>query len=296
MTHYLLVRLKKYSLAILVLAVGFLMITFGISNQQNTSWYLASVMILVTGSIIFLYSNNSMKFSFGKLITYIVGLISIILLASAGYRIRNTITYDSNYKKSELLIQENLNCIRIAQQAYLKKNTFYAQSWEELEKFIKKSVITEVRSKGEVPLRKLTQEESQYLYKSDLQIDHYISEHEAVLLSKNSIQFPEFINFQRDTLKLSFLNAQFLNKIYSKRRNKAHLGKFCVDSLKYIPYTGAREKLKMKTINQVLIENEKVALLEVKGLLPFPKIQGSKKRELIYLGSLSVPNLTGSWE
>jgi hypothetical protein len=122
-----------------------------------------------------------------------------------------------------------------------------------------------------------------------------MSEYEAWVLSKNPEKFPDFANFKRDTVQVAFNKRQFQNKSYLLRREKEGFGKLYIDSLKFIPFTKGKEKFIMTALDSLAVGSEKLPVLEVKGKLPFPEIEGTK-RTWISFGSLTAPDLTGSWE
>lgn len=296
MTNDLSIAFKKYSAPVFFFAIGIAMVIIGSNSGQGALWFLASTLVLVAGVLTMVFSSGFLKTSFGKILGYSAGVAAIFAIFLSIKSVRETAEHNEKYKSSFIVIQENLGNIRIAQKAYHEKHGVYAKTWEQLEKFINHGTISEVKSQGYVPGRQLTPEENQFIYGDNRAIDNNMTEIEAYKLSKNPTRFPEFANFKRDTVQVPFITKQFKTKAYLERRKKAELGDFHADSLKFIPYTGATEKFTMTTKDNVVVGKDSVSVLEVRGKLPFAKVHGSKKREEIWFGSLSLPDLTGSWE
>ncbi|TNE55949.1 MAG: hypothetical protein EP338_01835 [Bacteroidetes bacterium] len=290
------VAFKKFSLPAIFFSIGIVMVVVGFSTNQQSLWYMASLLVIIAGALSLTLSGGFLKTQLGKILGYGAGAAAIIAIVLSWSSVKETSRHNELYKSSFIVVQENLSNVRIAQKAYHEKHGVYAHTWAELENFIKSGTIAEVKSEGYVPARKLTPEERDYIYKDNRAIDNNMTELEAYILSKNPQQFPEFADFKRDTIQVPFLKKQFGTTAYQERRKKANLGPFIVDSLKYIPYTGGREEFEMAAKDNVVVGKDSVAVLEVKGKLPFAKIHGSKKREEIFFGSLTLPDLTGSWE
>ncbi|MBI2258688.1 MAG: hypothetical protein HYU67_07290 [Flavobacteriia bacterium] len=290
------VLVKKYSVTSLFFILGIVMLIIGASSSQDATYFIASLMVLIAGFLSLLFSAGFFKSSIGKLIGYVAGLSAVICIFLSWKSVKDTSKHNELYKFSVELVKENLSVVRLAQKAYKDKFGVYAPSWDKLEEFIKTGTVPEVQAQGFVPTRKLTPEESKFIYKDNRPIDNNMTEWEAYQLSRHPNLYPEFKDFKRDTVQINFFDKQFNNATYLQRRKKLNFGEFNPDSLRYVPYTGAREKFKMQTIDSIMIGTDKVSVLEVKGKLPFAEVHGSKKREEISFGSLTLPDLSGSWE
>jgi hypothetical protein len=290
------VMLKKFAVPAIFFILGFVMIISGLISGQNSIWFVASFMALFAGVLSIAYSGGFLKTQLSKIIGIVAGLAALLTLILSWKSVSETAEHNKKYAFSLELTKQNLSDVRSAQKSYKEKYGVYASSWEKLEDFILNGTVADVLVKGIVPARKLTPEENVYIYKSNRPIDNNMSEEEAYILSKSDGKFTEFVDFKRDTTQVSFYERQFGNKSYLERREKANFGKLYVDSLKFIPFTGGKEMFELKAIDSLLIGSEKVSVVEVKGKLPFAEIHGSKKRQTISFGSLTLPDLSGSWE
>jgi hypothetical protein len=295
MTSNLSVLMKKFSIPFVFFAIGIAMVAIGFTTKQTSMWYLASLLSLLAGLVSLMFSGGFFKLMIGKIIGLLAGVSAVISLFFAYDSVVKTTEHQKRFDHSVLLIQQNLSDIRTAQKAYREKNGVFAHTWEELETFMNEGLVPEVQVEGVVPARKLTPEENTYIYKSNRPIDNNMSEYEAWVLSKNPTKFPEFSTFKRDTVLVSFNKRQFQNKSYLLRREKEGFGKLFIDSLKFIPYTKGKEKFNMTAMDSLAVGTEKLPVLEVRGKLPFPRIEGTKREE-IFFGSLTAPELVGSWE
>ena len=80
MTSQFSVLLKKYSIPILLLISGLIMLFLGMSKSQGGTFMLASVMMLIAGGISVLYSSGKVKPMIVTLIGLAAGVIAIIIL------------------------------------------------------------------------------------------------------------------------------------------------------------------------------------------------------------------------
>jgi hypothetical protein len=290
MTSNLSVVLKKYSVPAIFFVTGIAMVAIGASSNQTPMWFVASLMVLAAGALSMVFSGGFLKTGFGKIIGYGAGIAAIFAVFLSWTNVSKTMDDIRVEKKSIEISIENLNNVRSAQKAFREKFNRYAGTWKELEDFISNGTVPEVMSKGFVPARKLTEQESKFIYKDNRPIDNNMTEFEAYQLSKYPTMYAEFKDFKRDTIQVSYMKKQFLNETYTQRRDKANYGKFYVDSLKYIPFTNAKQMFKIAALDSVPVGAEKLPCVEVKGNLPF-----GKKKE-IFFGSLTVSDLSGSWE
>jgi hypothetical protein len=289
MTSNLSIILKKYSVPSMFFVLGIFMVVVGFTTSQQALWYVAALMVLAAGALSLIFSGGFLKTNIGKGIGYVSGIAAIVAVYFSWTEVSSTVEYIEKSKFSKELTIENLNNIRTAQKAYKELHGVYAPDWKTLEDFINNGTVPEVVAKGFVPNRKLTPEESKFIYKDNRPIDNNMTELEALALSKYPTIYPEFKDFKRDTVQVSYLKKQFLNPTYLERREKAKYGKFYADSLKYIPFTKGK-MFTMATKDSIPVGAEKLPAIEVKGKLPFGK------KEEIFFGSLTLPDLTGSWE
>jgi hypothetical protein len=291
------ILLKKFSIPTLLLAMGIGMFYFGFKTNQSMVFNLSSSLLLVTAFLSFLYSWGGLSKKIFVFSGIAAGVFSAVLLYLSFKSVRDTEIYNSNYKKCRSLAISNLSDLRTIQMEYKKANGKYAGSVEELMNYLKTAQVDSIVMIGSKPARKLTVEERDILYNDNRPLDNDMTDEEAYRLSKSDNCPDDLKGFRRDTLKTSLLGSKFLwNKSYNESRFKAGFSKFNLDSLFFIPFTGAREKWKFEasTVPQGI---DKKPVMKISGKIPFAKIQGTKNEELS-VGKLDIPSETppGSWE
>ncbi|MBM3452399.1 MAG: hypothetical protein FJX84_04555 [Bacteroidetes bacterium] len=291
------VLLKKFSIPILFLILGLVMLIFGIKEKQNLIFNISSLLLLGSAVLSLLYSWGGLSRKIFILTGVIAGILSLALLFLSWQSVADTQNYNSNYKLSKSLAISNLNDLRTIQMEYLKTNKKYASTIEELKEFLKTATTDSVATQGTVPSRKITVAERDFLYNDNRAIDNNMTLIEAYRLSKSTNCPADLKDFKYDTLRTSLLGAKFTwNKSYKESRAKSGFYKFNVDSLFVIPFTGGKEKWKFE-VATVKKGKDDVPVMRISGNIPFAAVQG-KKNELLFVGKLDVPEATpiGSWE
>lgn len=298
MTGNLSTILKKLSIPVILLVLGIFMVYIGLTSEQDAIYNIAAVMMMLAGFISLAFSTGKLNRKVVVLIGAVTGIIAVSLIYLSGKSVIDTTRYNKNYELAKLQAIQNLQDIRYIQKSYVDANGKYLADWESLIEYAKTGTVPKLVSKGSVPNRKITPEERKFLYNDNRPIDNVMTEQEAVLLSKWTAgpnYATDFKDFVRDTIQISFREAKFGTKSYIRSREVAGLPPFSADSLPYIPFTGAREKWDMKVADSVMMGDVAVPAIEVKGAIPFAKIQG-KKNEKISFGKLTSNDTAGSWE
>lgn len=289
--------LKKFSIPVLFLITGLVMLYFGISTDQNTVFNLSSFLLLVAATLSFLYSWGGLSKNLFVITGAVSGVISLVLLYLSYKSVSDTEVYNSNYKKCKSLAISNLSDLRTIQMEYVKANKKYASSPAELLAFLKTATVDSIATAGIIPSRKLSTAERDFLYSDNRPIDYNMNLTEAYRLSKSSICPADLKDFKYDTLQTSLLGSKFIwNKSYNESRLKSGFPKFSSDSLFFVPFTGGKEKWSFE-IGTALKGREEVPVMRISGKLPYAEVQG-KKNEFIFVGKLDIPETTpvGSWE
>jgi len=295
MTSSFSVFIKKYSVPVLFFAFGIALLVAGIKSKQDSMFMIASVLMFAASIMSVLYSSGKMKASILYIIGVVAGIGALVTIYFSWQSVDETSTYNKNYQKCKAQAIQNLTDIRYAQKMYAEKNGTYAKDWPTLVDYIKNGTVPYVESEGVVPGRKLTPEESKYIYHDNRPIDVNMTEIEAYILSKTPICPPDLKGFKRDTIQVSLMQSKFSTKSNLEARKKAGFGKFYADSLPYIPYTGGKKMWKMKTADSVFYNDAYYPAIEVSGEIPFAKIQGTGNEPLSF-GKLTTNETAGSWE
>lgn len=298
MTSNLSIILKKYTVPALFLIIGLVMIYIGLSQGQGAAFMVAAIMMLVAGALSIAFSTGNFKSGLVYILGIGSGIAGLIALFMSYGSVGDTLTYQNNYKESKALATQNLQDIRYIQKAYAEKTGKYIGKWDELVDFVKNGTIPVLDAVGSVPAEKLTPEENKYLYPGNPPIDNDMLEMDAYRLSlwPEGPRYNQFFkNFKRDTVQKSLMEVKFSTKSYTANREKLGFYKFSADSLPVIPYTKDSWSIEVK--DSVKIGEESFPTIRVEGYIPFASTQGKdNNKELMYFGSTSLNELSGSWE
>lgn len=297
------VLVNKFAIPAVLLVLGLFMLIVGIKNGQGGMFMLASGMMLLAGILSILYSSGKLKggISFG--IGGITGVAALVTLFFSFKSCKDTQIHDENYNYCKSLAIQNLMDVREVQKVYKEQNGKYAATWDEFESFLENGTVIYVKSTGTVPARTVTPEERDYLvqfglYKRGQAIDYNMTEKDAYFLAKSPNPAADLRGFERDTQNVSLLTTRFTeNRAYGETREMSGFPKFSVDSLKYIPYTNAKEMWKLEAMDSVKFGDAMIPTMKVSGYIPFSEIEGKDdNKEEIYFGNLLTNSLAGSWE
>ena len=295
--------LKKYSVPFLFSVLGIVLIIVSLTSDQPFEFVLAAIIILICS--IFLFLSVSGKVS--NMLTNIIGGVCLVIACYAFYSVMSTVSvsieHNNNYSLMKGLAIRNLKDIKKAQKEYNKKYHSYASNWSELIAFIELDSVPRIERKGSIPNRKITEIERDYLiqfglYKKGDAIDNKMSPKEAYFLSKSDICPDELRTFKMDTIMVSFIETQYTqNNAYLTERKQNNYGDFNAKNLRYIPFTNNKSEWNIDTVMHVSA-TDTMCIFRIEGILPIPKNEGAKAKEIMCLGSIvnRDEQLTGSWE
>jgi len=295
--------LKKYSVPFLFSVLGIVLIIVSLTSDQPFEFVLAAIIILICS--IFLFLSVSGKVS--NMLTNIIGGACLVIASYAFYSVMSTVSvsieHNNNYALMKGLAIRNLKDIKKAQKEYNKKYQSYASNWSELIAFIELDSVPRIERKGSIPNRKITEIERDYLiqfglYKKGDAIDNKMSPKEAYFLSKSDICPDELRTFKMDTIMVSFIETQYTqNNAYLTERKQNNYGDFNAKNLRYIPFTNNKSEWNIDTVMHVSA-TDTMCIFRIEGVLPIPKNEGAKAKEIMCLGSIENRDeqLTGSWE
>ena len=193
------------------------------------------------------------------------GFLTLGLLTSIGGEIK----LQKEIQASEAKVIEGLKRVRIAQEAYLKQYGEYADSWDELERFVAEDIL--------YTIEKI--ETSTALGKDD---PRFYELH------------GELVEISYDTIGQSIASDKLFP--HDKFPN------FRVSSLRKIPNADADQDyfLQTKVDSSSVLKGVKVNFVEVVDKFPLdPKRtddSDNPKRRFLRFGSLDSPNTGGNWE
>lgn len=297
------VLINKFAIPAILLVLGLFMLIVGVKNGQGALFMLASVMMLLAGVLSILYSTGKLKGGLTYGIGGVTGIAAIFILFLSFKSCKETQIHDENYAYCKSLAIQNLMDVREVQKIYKEQNGKYASNWDEFEAFLENGTVIYVKSSGTVPARTVTPEERDYLaqfglYKKGQAIDYNMTEKDAYFLAKSPNPSADLRGFERDTQNVSLLKTRFVeNRAYSENRAVNGFPAFHVDSLKFIPFTNAKEKWVLEVQDSVKFGDAIIPTIRVSGFIPFSEIEGKDDdKEEIYFGNLLTNSLAGSWE
>lgn len=288
------VLLKKFAVPTIFIVLGVAILVFGFNTNQDGTFKLSALFLLIGGVLSLMYSSGRVKSSIINILGGITAIVAIVILYLSFTSVATTQKYNENYAIMKLKAQQNLSDVRFIQKMHAAEKGKYAATWEEFIAFAKTATMDYVDAVGVVPARKMTSEESKYVYKDNRPIDKSMTEEEALILSKWANCPEDLKGFKRDTLKVNLLKTKFGSSSYLESRKIAGIGKFSLDSLPVIPLSTTKWKLEVR--DSVASGAEKSPAIKVSGTLPLTEIQGSKKKEQMFFGSTSSNDTGGSWE
>lgn len=293
MNNNLSVTFKKFSLPVIIMALGLAMLALGSSLSQPPRFMMASLFLTIAGLVMLFFSAGSNITKFASIVGIVLGAAGLFIY----YDLSNDIlTIDSNRKMDkeiDELVKQNLNDIKTSQIAYKDVNGTYARSFDALKSFITDGKIKVAIKNGGVPNRRLTPEERALIYgaKDQRALDYNMTEQEAIALAKSSFPPSDLKGFVRDTMLSSFYESSFGGESYQQRRLKMGFPTFHVDSIFYVPST--RTKFNMIIADSVEFQGMKVQTLFVEG----KRKMKSKNEEITYsFGSTNSPALSSNWD
>lgn len=288
------VMIKKYAVPALFTLMGIGVLVVGFSTNQDTMFNVAAVFLFLAALLSLMYSSGKFKTSLINILGIVAAIAAIATIYFSVKSVSDTKEYMERYELSKLKAEQNLSDIRYIQERHAEVHGKYAPTWEAFLEYAKVATVNHVDAIGTVPVRKMTPEESKFVYKDNRPIDKSMTELEAYILSKSPICPPDLKNFRRDTIKMNLVDVKFKNAAYVDSRRIRNLGAFSLDSLPYIPYGGGK-KWKIETKDSVTVADQTFPTIRVSGFLPYAEVQGTKPKE-IWFGNLAADDTDGSWE
>lgn len=293
MNNNLTATLKKFSLPVIILLLGIVILVIGNKYEQPKSFMIASGLIVLAGAVMTLFSAGLNLAKIALIIGVPLGIASIYIyydLADDVISIHQAEIFD---KELDELIKQNLNDLKSTQIAYKEYYGTYAKNFDDLRKFIVEGKIKLAVKNGGVPNRRLTPEERAIIYGANDKraLDYNMTEIEAITLAKSSNPPADLKGFVRDTVLTSFFESSFGSEAYKNRRAKMGFPEFNVDSLFYVPTTG--NKFLMIVTDSIEVNGIKVQGLYVEG----KRLLKKDKTEAVYsFGSTVSSALSSNWD
>ena len=294
MSGSLTILLKKFSVPALFTIIGVAMMVVGFKTKQNSQYHIATVMMLVSSLLSFLYCSGKSSVKMLTLIGFGAGIASLFAMGMSWNSVYKTDQHIKQFALCEKTAVSNLRDIRAAQKAYAEQEGKYAATWEELENFIMNGKVPFVIAEGVLPSRKITEAERNFIYGDNRAIDNNMTEFEAYKLSKSAKPAEDLKGYRRDTVLVSFYTTKFGSKSYNEGRMKEGLGAFDIKGLFEIPMSNG-QKWKLETKDSVQIGADYFPAIQVSGKLPLAKIEGETPIEISF-GKITTNDVSGSWE
>lgn len=280
--------IKRYSNVTIFLAIAIIIFTVYFTKNQNINFLIAGILALLGSIFSFLIGlermNNNTRRGLGAIAFVLASYATIDFSISIYQGDRDKSRYEEVKRESK----DNLSFVKIIVEEYFKEKEEYPKSWEVLIKFAQNDSISVPDESGTVPDRKITPDELRYLasikfeglineqktlYKANQAIDNYMSEQEAIALSKMSPVPSDLTKFKREKKRVKFLN------FYQK------LGNLDLEGLKYIPGSDKKEWI-------ILVKDKK---LTISGELPVAQY-GDNNFEKMSIGNKNGDRIECSWE
>jgi len=265
-----------------------------LNNEQiieipQSSLFLYGALFFNIGSIIwFLYLLGFIKTLVGYIIMAVMVLSSTYLLYHDYSTVQIDVEYKAQYDKIERDIKTRLLDIKSAQVAYKEYNRNYTNNMDSLILFIKTGKKMSVPGSGKLPERRLTEDEIKYIYGDNRAADKLMTDQEANALANSPNPPVDLLEFSRDTIYLSVLEAIFHDEDYIENRDKfkpSHA--FSPDSLKYVPFSN-------NTL--VTMDTSSVPKGEIKvPTLYIQMIHPMKADQIYQIGDLLDNHLRDNW-
>jgi hypothetical protein len=297
MNNQISVIIARYLIASLIAIFGIVMISIGITTEQNSLFNIAAINLFIGGLLALLFSAGVLN----RNIVLVIGIIcigaTIFIGVSSVKSVESTIKHMEDRTVSQRLVQYNLTQIRDIQRAHKKKHGVYADSWEELEDFFNNDKIEKIDAMGSVPGRAITLEERNALYDDNRAIDNLMTEREAALLASmgNPANAADLQGFKRDTIMVPYKEEYLGNLTRIRERKQLGLGEFSFDELKTIPMTDPKEDWIIETRDSSVYLGDTIPTIHVYGKEPIPRFEGGN-RSIVGFGDISTNSEKGTWE
>lgn len=256
---------------------------------EQSPLFLYGALFFIVGSVIwFLYLFGLINTIIGYVIMFVMAGSSVYLLYRDYKTVNDDVLYLAEYKKMNDDIVARMNDIKEAEVAFKEYNKYFTNNMDTLIYFVKTGKKMSVPNIGSLPERRITAEERDYIYGDNRPIDKLMTEQEAHALAKSPNPPSDLLNFKRDTIYLSVLDAIFYDDKFIERRSKFgdNLMDFHPDSLRYVPYTTNLVQLDTNSVMKGEIRVPTLRILMVHPMDPEKKYQ---------IGDLEDNHLRDNW-
>jgi hypothetical protein len=256
---------------------------------KQSPLFLYGAIFFIVGSVIwFLYLFGVINTLIGYVIMFVMAGSSVYLLYRDYKTVNDDVQYLAEYKKMNDDIIARMNDIKEAEVAFKEYNKYFTNNMDSLIHFVKTGKKMSVPNIGSLPERRITPEERDYIYGDNRPIDKLMTEQEAHALAKSPNPPADLLNFKRDTIYLSVLDAIFYDEKFIERRSKLgdNLMDFHPDSLRYVPYTQTMVQLDTNSVMKGEIRVPTLRILMVHPMDPEKKYQ---------IGDLNDNHLRDNW-
>jgi len=298
---------KRYLLSIAILLASVYLIYNGLKQQKlgdegevlrQTQLYLfAGIALLIAGVVSLLYVSDLIKKMPHMALTYVIfPLIIVALVVFSFTSVKGDIDFDSVKKVQYREIKQNLKDLRDAQLEYRNKHKKFASTMDSLIYFIKNEEINQISKNGAVP-DEVTREYADYLFGEGEDIPQFIDEEQTWLLAQSG-QFPELVDFRRDTNQVKVLEKVFLNEKAMKKRKRLSDLPFNVDSLRYVPFSNGKVEFQLQA-GSITKGNGEVPVFRIFDPNPmkFTLLDPEKAaKDTLIIGSLEKAMTNGNWD
>ncbi len=315
---------KKYMFPLIIIATGIILIIIGLipSNipvqvknpdtgeikegitviKQNKDFLLGSIAILIAGIITLLYTLEVINKA-------VNAMLLVLLFGTTGFfayksykSVQKTIAMNNAKEDWDNFTKQSLSDIRDVQLAYKKKYGFYAFDYEELKRFLKEDKVMDIIIDGDIPDRRITDEEGKILGYNKLKDEEKyndIDEEEAVKLGIIEI----------DTLWYPVMEVMYTGE-QAQKNNEGRLYPFEIESLGKIVDVESVNKLTkgkqsraskiqaLKTdmyplyADTIREEEDLISHLYIYDPIPYDPFV---KKDTLSIGSKTEPKTNGSW-
>jgi hypothetical protein len=254
--------IKRYLLPTVFLGVGiyvlYLAVTPEIVDVQNPvtgvvepveimqePMFMYSALLIILVSVVwFLYLLDLIK-------SFVGGIVLVVMLGGSSYilyqnysAVQTQVDFDNAWEARDLEIKTRMADIKAAQAAYKESDSTYTNNMDDLINFVKNGKKMDIKKIGAEPERRLTPEESKFVYNDNRPQDFLMSEYEATILARANDGMLYFDDekgskpYSRDTSYIPVMEAIFESDRYLTAREKiGGVIAFHPDSLRYVPYT-----------------------------------------------------------
>lgn len=270
--------------------------------KQSQEFLMGAIAILIAGILIFLYTLDIISKAVNAILLVVLFVVTGFFAFTSYNSVQETIAQNNAKEDWDNMTKQALSDIRDVQLSYKKKYGFYTSDYNELTRFLTEDKIMDVVIIGEIPDRRITDEEGKILKYDKLKDEakfNDIDESEAVQLGI----------IQIDTLWYPVMEVMFTGEL-AKKNNEGRLYEFDVNKLGKIVEVPSVSKLtkgnkkrasELAAINPPVYpmftdtireEEDLVSYMFIYDPVPYDPFV---KRDTLSIGSKTEPKTNGSW-